>query len=74
MYQLLIKLMLAAALLQLGLSASDIANCRSRQCFQRLEAGARSVLHVPWKPISLFPEEARRFRQSGSKGRGVHGQ
>ena len=61
MYDLLIKLMLAAALTQLGLSIADV-ECRGRSCAQRLEKASRDVLRVDWKPISVFPEEAKRFR------------
>jgi len=60
MSDLLIKLMLTAALAQLGLSISDV-ECRGRSCAQRVERISREVLHVDWRPISVFPEEGRRF-------------
>ena len=62
MYNLLTKLMIAAALIQLGMSVSDFQFCHSRQCAQQIEKRSRDVLRVDWQPISLFPEEARRFR------------
>ena len=62
MYDLLIRLMVIAALAQLGISASQLSGCHSRACVQQLEARSRDVLRVDWKPISVFPEEARRFR------------
>ena len=62
MYDLLAKLIIASALLQLGISVSDLRNCHSRQCTQTLEKKSRDVLKIDWKPISIFPEEAKRFR------------
>jgi hypothetical protein len=62
MYSLLVRLMILSALFQLGLSLSDISDCRSRQCLARLEKASRRVLNVEWKAISVFPEEAKRFR------------
>ena len=61
MYNLLLKLMLAVTLLQLGFTLTDIENCSSRQCSQRLEKAKNEVLKINWKPISVFPDEARRF-------------
>ncbi len=62
MYNLLIKLMLLTALFQLGISLSDFKKCRSRQCFAQFEKRSREVLRINWKPISVFPEEAKRFK------------
>ena len=62
MYNLLIKLMIIAALAQLGISLATFENCESRECLARIEKASRKVLNVEWKPISVFPEEARRFR------------
>ena len=62
MYDLLIKLMLIAGLTQLGYSLSSLENCHSRQCWQAFEARSRDVLNIDWKPMPVFPEEARRFR------------
>ena len=61
MYNLLIKLMVITALLQLGWAIADFENCYSRQCLQRIEKHSRDILKIDWKPISLFPEEAKRF-------------
>ena len=62
MENLLVKLMLIAALTQSGISLSDFRNCHSRSCIQTLEKRSRDVLKVDWKPISVWPEEAKRFR------------
>lgn len=62
MEELLVRLMLIAALSQFGMSVSDLANCRSRKCLAQLERNSRKVLKIDWKPISVFPEEAKRFR------------
>lgn len=62
MYNLLVKLMVLAALLELGISLADWENCRSRDCRSQLERKAREVQKIDWRPISVFPEEAKRFR------------
>lgn len=54
--------MLAVTLLQLGFTLTDIENCSGQQCSQRLEKAKNEVLKINWKPISVFPDEARRFR------------
>lgn len=56
MYALLVRLMLIAATLELGLSIADLTNP------QKVEAASRKVRTIPWKPISVFPEEAKRFQ------------
>ena len=62
MENLLVRLMVAAALLQLGLSLSDFKNCHSRQCLQMFEKKSRDILKIDWTPISIFPAEAKKFR------------
>ena len=62
MYDLLVKLMLIAGLAQFGLTLSRVESCHSRQCLQQIEKHSRDVLNVDWKPLSVFPEEAKRFR------------
>jgi len=53
MYNLLVKLMLIAALMQLGISVAN---------YGKVEKASRDVLKVDWNPISVFPEEAKRFK------------
>lgn len=62
MYDILVKVMVLAALLELGLAVTDLETCRSRDCLLKLERKSREVLKIEWRPISVFPEEARRFR------------
>ena len=62
MYSVLIRLMAVAALTQLGISLATFRDCRSRACFARIERSSRDVLRVDWKPVSIFPAEAKRFR------------
>lgn len=64
MYEILMRLMFVASLAELGMTLSDLRDCHSRACLAQIERRARDVLHVDWKPISVFPEEARRFRSS----------
>ncbi len=63
MFNLLIKLMLLSAAIQLGIRFSDIAFCGSRECTSRIEKASRNALRVEWKPISVWPEEALRFKE-----------
>lgn len=53
MYQLIVRLLFAIALIQLGLSATNI---------RMVEKRSRDILKINWRPISVFPEEARRFK------------
>lgn len=62
MYQLLLKLILISSLIQFGISLNDYLFCNSKACASRVEKASREVLKIDWKPISIFPEEARRFR------------
>ena len=61
MENLLVKLMITAALIQLGISLSHFEHCLSRACVQEIEKRSRDALKIDWKPISIFPEEAKRF-------------
>ena len=62
MYTLLVRLMLLAALIELGISASEFRDCRGRECLIRMEKASLQILDISWKPISVWPEEAKRFR------------
>jgi hypothetical protein len=62
MYDLLVKLMVIAAFAQLGLSLAQVEQCHSRECLQQIENHSRDVLNVDWKPLTVFPEEAKRFQ------------
>jgi hypothetical protein len=62
MYALLIRLMLIAALIEFGISVSNFEKCHLRQCVMMFHARALDVLKIDWKPISVWPEEAKKFR------------
>lgn len=62
MYNILIKLIIAAALFDLGISFSKLEDCYSRQCWTQIQKASRKASRIDWKPISVFPEEAKRFR------------
>lgn len=62
MYNVLIKLIIAASLLELGLSFKDFGDCSSRACWSQLQQASQKVLRIDWKPISVFPKEAKRFK------------
>jgi len=54
MYNLIVKLMLAAALAHLGLTHLRSSECYGHSCVQILEKTSRDVLKIQWKPIILF--------------------
>lgn len=54
MYQAFVKRIVISTLLHLGLSFKDVLT--------RREYAKRKVLKINWKPVSVFPEEARRFK------------
>ena len=62
MYDILIKLIITAALIDLGISFSKLEDCSSRQCWTQIQKASRKASHIDWKPISVFTEEAKRFR------------
>jgi hypothetical protein len=63
MYNVLIKLIVVASLLELGLSFKDFGECSSRACWSELQRASQKVIRIDWRPISVFPKEAERFRQ-----------
>jgi hypothetical protein len=63
MYSVLVKLIVLAALIELGMSFKDIDECSSLTCLDRIQKASQQVLRIDWKPISVFPNEAERFRQ-----------
>lgn len=62
MYSLLVKLLVIAALAQLGMNSLFGVTCKGKRCLSNVQAAQRAVLDIKWKPISVFPEEAKRFR------------
>lgn len=62
MYSLIIRLLVITAFLEIGLSVTDFTDCKSRACASKLDTAKATVLKINWKPISMFPEEARKFR------------
>ena len=59
MYAILVRLILLAALMELGVEVSKIRECPSRACSVEIERASRKVLKIDWKPISVFPEQSR---------------
>jgi len=62
MFNLLLRLIIISAFIQLGVKLTDFTNCTSNECRSRIDRAAKEVLHINWKPISVFPEEAKKFR------------
>jgi len=54
MYETLVKLIIGASLLQLGLNLKNSGDCTSRESLARVERASRHVLKIDWKPISVF--------------------
>jgi hypothetical protein len=63
-YSILIKLIVAASLIELGIDLSRSSDCSSRACWNQLHLASQKVLRIDWRPISIFPKEAERFRIS----------
>jgi hypothetical protein len=64
MNNLLVKLMLIAALAQLGISASDFLSPWPKSFQKSLERKSKEVLQINWKPDSIFLEEANEVESS----------
>lgn len=62
MFNLLLKLVLIYAAILVGLSLSELATCHKGTCTDKIERAARNVVEIDWRPISIFSEEAQRFR------------
>ena len=62
MFDTLTKLYLVAALMQLGISLKDVRSLSKPQSLKKIDQASREVLKIKWKPISVFPEEAKRFK------------
>jgi hypothetical protein len=62
MIDLLVRLMALAALTQFGMTLVGAHGCVSGRCLARMERASLEVLRVDWRPISVFPEVARKFR------------
>lgn len=62
MHNILLKLIIAGALLELGVNWSQLDDCSGRTCWTKLQRASLQVLQIDWKPISVFPNEAKRFR------------
>ena len=62
MYCYLVLLMTLAALSKLGIQLSELNGCPSRNCAAKIERASRQIIKIDWKPISVFPEETKRFK------------
>jgi hypothetical protein len=62
MENLIVKLMLLATLAQLGVSVSHSLQPHPLSAQRTLEQRSKDILRISWRPISAFPEEAKRFR------------
>lgn len=62
MFKLLLKLALIYMVISTGLTASELLLCRRGFCTDQLEKAARETISIDWRPISIWPEEAKRFK------------
>lgn len=61
MYLILLMAMATSVLSGFQMELTNL-NCNTRQCSKNIEHLSREVLKINWKPISVFSEEATRFR------------
>lgn len=59
-----IKLILIYSAIHLGMNVSELVFCHKGQCTDVLQNAYKNVLEIDWKPISVFPEEAKRFKNT----------
>jgi hypothetical protein len=69
MYSSLLKLILLTTLAAFGMSYAGFFSCHSRECLRQVDRRTRDILKIDWKPISVFPEEAKRFLPKQPKRR-----
>lgn len=62
MEALLVRLMALAAFAQLGITLVNHDQTSVAGSLKQIANATQAVLVIPWKPISIFPEEAKRFR------------
>lgn len=67
MDSILVKLLLISALAQLGLNSLFDQGCRGFLCLKTVHAASLKVTKIDWRPISVFPEEAKRFQEKTLK-------
>jgi hypothetical protein len=60
MYEVLIRLIVGAALVGLGIDLAK-TNLASHEGQAKLIHAMKESSKIDWKPISIFPEEAARF-------------
>ena len=63
MYNVLIRLIFATSLLELGISVSKIDDCSPPIGPSNLQLAPHKVWRIDWRPIAVFPKEAARFKQ-----------
>lgn len=63
MYEILIRFLIISALLDLGMTLTKLNKCENLVCLNQLQEATNKVLHIDWQPISVFPEEAKRFKK-----------
>lgn len=62
MYKLLVRLMVIASLIELGVKVSDFEGCKSRQCLRMIQRKALEVVKVEWKTMRVFSDDIRSIR------------
>lgn len=62
MYSILIRLIITASLIELGLSVARSGDWSSPTNPIEIQRASKKVLRIDWLPISVFPKEAARFK------------
>ena len=70
MFKVLIQAILASAVLSLGIDLAGVARMNTGERIRFVRAQTLRMARIDWRPISVFPEEARRFR--GKVGMSAH--
>lgn len=61
METLIVRLIVLAAISELGLTMVIGTPFMSWKCIANIERASRNILRIDWRPISVFPEQAKRF-------------
>ena len=61
MNDILVRVLVLASMVQLGLFVDESFTCKSDLSNKQVKSAFQNVLRIRWKPISVFPNEAARF-------------
>ena len=62
MYEILLRLILIGALAEFGADLLKTGDCATRSCVSHVRRVALKAAKIDWRPISVFPDQAKRFQ------------